>query len=146
MSNDEVRLQQQHDYQFLIHFGESLPPLLSDEPPPIGQGQGPTPLQLLAAAVANCLTASLHFAFDKFKQHPGAIRAQAKVTVARNAQRRARIKNIEVQIYLTANAADMQLLQKILDQFEDFCTVTQSVREGIDIDVKVFDGAGVQLK
>ena len=37
-------------------------------PPPLGQGSGPSPMQLLAASVGNCLSASLLFALRKFKQ------------------------------------------------------------------------------
>jgi hypothetical protein len=36
-----VELQQQRDYQFEIRFGETLPPLLGDEPAPLGQGPAP---------------------------------------------------------------------------------------------------------
>ena len=49
-----VRLAQRQDYQFDIDFGAGLPPLQADEPAPLGQGQGPTPVQLLAASVGNC--------------------------------------------------------------------------------------------
>lgn len=30
----------------------------------------------------------------------------------------------------------------MLAQFEDFCVVTQSVRQGIEVDVEVLDGEG----
>ena len=45
----QVRLRQRQDYQFEIDFGEGVPALLADEKVPLGQGQGPTPVQLLAA-------------------------------------------------------------------------------------------------
>ena len=57
-----VLLRQQQDFQFEIDFGEGKPRLLGDEGPPLGQGAGPTPVQLLAAAVGNCMADSLLFA------------------------------------------------------------------------------------
>ena len=41
-----VELKQQANYQFNIVFNEHMPPLLSDEPPPLGEGKGPSPVQL----------------------------------------------------------------------------------------------------
>ena len=54
-----VSLQQKQDYQFEVSFGGYVPPLLADEPAPMGSGLGPSPVQLLAAAVGNCLADSL---------------------------------------------------------------------------------------
>ena len=50
-------LEQQEDFAFLIRFDKDLPPLLADEPPPLGKDAGPNPSRLLAASVANCLSA-----------------------------------------------------------------------------------------
>ena len=69
-SNVRITLRQQQDYQFQVDFGEGIPSLLADEPAPLGTGQGPSPVQLLAAAVGNCLSDSLLFALRKFKQTP----------------------------------------------------------------------------
>jgi uncharacterized OsmC-like protein len=66
-------VEQQEDYAFLIRFDQDIPPLLADEPPPLGQGAGPNPSRLLAASVANCLSASLLFALRKFKNDPGPV-------------------------------------------------------------------------
>ncbi|MCX7815733.1 MAG: OsmC family protein [Tepidimonas ignava] len=144
--NVTVTLTRRSGYQFEIDFGAALPAVFSDEPPPLGQGQGPTPNHLLLAAVANCLSASLTFALSKFKNDPGALRATARSTVDRNAQGRLRIQRIEVEIQLERPGADYEHLERILAQFEDFCTVSMSVREGIPIDVRVRDGSGAVLK
>ncbi|MGP1685054.1 MAG: OsmC family protein, partial [Giesbergeria sp.] len=66
----QITLRQQKDYQFNVDFGSGIPVLAADEPAPLGSGQGPSPVQLLAAAVGNCLSDSLLFALRKFKQEP----------------------------------------------------------------------------
>lgn len=145
-SQATVTLTRRSGYQFEIDFGAALPHVLSDEPPPLGQGQGPTPNHLLLAAVANCLSASLTFALTKFKNDPGTLRAVARSRVERNAEGRLRIERIEVDIQLERPGAEVEHLQRILAQFEEFCTVSMSVRQGIAIDVRVLDGTGAPLK
>jgi organic hydroperoxide reductase OsmC/OhrA len=141
-----VRLTQQRDFQFQVDFGTGIPPLLADEPPPLGSGQGPSPEQLLAAAVGNCLAASLLFALRKYKQQPEPIGAEVRSQVVRNDQGRLRITHIDVVLSLGQPAAALQHLDRALAQFEDFCTVTQSVRGSIEVSVQVIDGLGSPLK
>jgi uncharacterized OsmC-like protein len=144
--NASVTITRQSGYQFLVDFGNSLPTLLADEPAPLGQGTGPAPDHMLLAAVANCLSASLLFSLQKFKQDPGTLVATASAVVGRNAEKRLRIEAINVKLELGQAAADIEHLERVLDQFEAFCTVSMSVREGIAINVQVQDGAGVLLK
>lgn len=147
MSNDsEVVLKQEKDFRFAICFGENIPPLYGDEGPPLGGGTGPTPVQLLAAAVGNCLSDSLHFALKKFKQDAQGITTRVSPTVGRNAEGRIRVLTMAVEVRLGAPAATIEHLDRVLAQFEGFCTVAQSVGQGIPIEVAVFDGAGVKVK
>jgi organic hydroperoxide reductase OsmC/OhrA len=141
-----VRLTQQRDYQFDVRFGEGIAALLADEPPPLGSGQGPSPEQLLAAAVGNCLSASLLFSLRKYKQQPEPISAEVSVETGRNAENRLRIKAMRVLLTLGQPAAALEHLDRALAQFEDFCTVTQSVRAGIAVEVQVQDAGGVRVK
>ncbi len=141
-----VRLAQQRDFQFSVEFGAGIAPLLVDEPAPLGAGQGPSPEQLLAAAVGNCLAASLLFSLRKYKQQPEPISAEVSSQTARNADGRLRIKTIDVVLELGQPAAALQHLDRALAQFEDFCTVTQSVRSGIEVNVQVHDATGARLK
>lgn len=142
----QVRLQQQQDYQFQIEFGEGRPPLLGDENPPLGQGKGPTPVQLLAAAAGNCLSDSLLFALRKFKQAPEPITCEVTAEVGRNAEGRLRVLGMDVVLTLGVEAAALQHLDRVLDQFENFCTVASSVSQGIPMRVSVQDAAGAKLK
>ncbi len=139
-------LEQQEDYAFLVRFGEDLPVLLTDEPPPLGKGAGPNPSRLLAAAVANCLMASLLFALRKFKNETGRITATVTGRLARNEKGRLRIGEVGVDIRLGVAAETLQHLDRALEQFEDFCVVTQSVRGGFPVTVSVTDAAGARLK
>jgi len=141
-----VKLEQQEDFHFAIHFGDAIPPLHADEAPPLGKGAGPNPEQLLAAAVGNCLSDSLLFALRKFKQKAEPIRTTVETTVGRNAENRLRVQRIAVRLTLGVPASALQHLDRALAQFEGFCTVAESVRQGIPIDVQVYDSAGAQLK
>ncbi len=141
-----VTLRQQQDFQFEIDFGTDVPKLLGDEHPPLGQGKGPTPVQLLAAAVGNCLSDSLLFALRKFKQAPEPISCEVTATVGRNAQGRLRVQGFDVQLTLGVPAAQLEHLDRVLAQFEDFCTVASSVSQSIPLAITVRDVTGQQLK
>jgi len=146
ISEFQIELFLQADYRFEVHFAKpSIPVLITDEEAPLGADAGPSPAQLLGAAVANCLAASLAFALRKFKNELGALRVRATVRQGRNEQKRLRIVHIGVDLHLPMLAAQVVMLDRILSQFEDFCIVTQSVRAGIPIDVRVVDRAGAVL-
>ena len=144
-----VTLTQQHDYRFDIRFDDNMPVLTSDEPAPLGTGLGPSPVQLLCAAVGNCLSDSLLFALRKFKQAPEPLRCEVQAQVGRNADGRMRVLEMEATLHLGVSAAQLEQLEqleRVLGQFEGFCTVTQSVGQGIPIQVRVLDAEGVVLK
>jgi uncharacterized OsmC-like protein len=145
-STIHVQLQQKQDYQFDIRFGGEVPSILGDEPVPLGLGQGPSPVQLLAAAVGNCLSDSLLFALRKFKQAPDPLRCDVQADVGRNPEGRMRVLGIRAALTLGVPAASLQHLDRVLSQFEAYCTVTQSVGQGIAIQIEVFDSLDVKLK
>lgn len=144
--NAKVSLEQQEDFHFAVRFGESVPLLHTDEHPPLGKGAGPSPDQMLAAAVGNCMSASLLFALRKFKQAPEPLRTEVELTTGRNEANRLRVQRIVVRIALGVPAASLQHLDRALSQFEAFCTVGESVRQGIPVDVEVHDSTGARLK
>ena len=141
-----VSLEQDQDFRFAIHFSADIPVLYADEPPPLGKGTGPSPSQLLAAAIGNCLSDSLLFALRKFKQKPEPIKTFVTATIGRNADNRLRVENISVKLTIGVPIAELEHMDRVLGQFEEFCTVSQSVRQGIPIGVEVFDSLGVRLK
>ncbi|RDS82646.1 OsmC family protein [Dyella psychrodurans] len=139
----EVSLEQTHDYEFRVRFdGTAVPDLVTDETSPLGGDAGPNPSRMLLVGVANCLSASLLFALRKFKNAPGKLSARARATTERNEQGRWRIVHIAVDLQLADAAVAFEHVDRALAQFEDFCIVTESVRQGIAVDVSVRDATG----
>ena len=141
-----VELVQQEDYRFTVNFGKDMPLLVADEPPPLGTGQGPSPMQLLCAAVGNCLADSLLFAFRKYKQAPEPLSATVSAITGRNAENRLRVLSITARLRLGVVGNELEHLDRVLSQFESFCTVTQSVGLGIAVSTEVYDAQGTRLK
>ena len=141
-----VRLAQRQDYQFEVQFGPGVPMLVADEPAPLGQGQGPSPVQLLAAAVGNCLSDSLLFALRKFKQKPEPLQCEVAAEVGRNAEGRLRVLGMQATLTLGVPAEALEHLERVLGTFESYCTVTQSIAQGIPVRVQVIDAQGAVLK
>ncbi|CAM3705971.1 OsmC family protein [Polynucleobacter antarcticus] len=144
-SEPSVRLVQQADYRFAIYYNKDQDPIFGDEPPPLGQSQGATPSQFLLAGVANCLSDSLLFALRKFKQNPEPIETRASCQIGRNDQNRLRILAIHVDIQIGVPGSTMENLDRVLAQFQDFCTVSSSVSLGIPVNVTVIDSELKQL-
>ncbi len=116
--------------------------LLLDEPAPLGGQKGPNAARLVAAAVGNCLSASLMFCIAKHEPPAHAVKTQVTCTMLRNEQKRMRIGGMEVRITVAGEAANSNRLKRCLNLFEDFCVVTESVRNGISVAVEVVNEAG----
>lgn len=142
----KLELEQQNDFEFRVKFDwPQVDDLLLDEPAPLGGSAGPNAARLIGAAVANCLSSSLLFCMRKFKQTPGTLRAEVTGELTRNAQGRLRIGRYDVTIRLADEAGAIKHFDRCLAQFEDFCVVTESVRHGIAVGVRVVDAGGVEV-
>jgi uncharacterized OsmC-like protein len=139
-----LTLEQQQGYEFRVKFDwPGIADLLLDEPEPLGGKRGPNAARLVAAAVANCLSASLVFCMQgKFKQKAGPVKAEVTGRLERNERGRYRIEGIDVAIALSDEAGAIEHLDRCSEQFEDFCIVTESIRKGIPVSIKVTDAAG----
>lgn len=125
-------------YAFTVDFGDAgIPPMTIDETPPLGHNEGPNPSRVLAASIAGCLGASLLFCLRKAKVDVAALQANVRVTNGRNERGRLRVKKVAVRLSPTVPAEQHGRMARCLELFEDFCVVTASVREGMEIDVKV---------
>jgi uncharacterized OsmC-like protein len=142
-----LHLEQEQGFDFRVKFDwPDNADLLLDEPEPLGKRRGPNAARLVAAAVGNCLAASLVFCLrSKFKQNPGPLRASVTGQLARNERGRYRIGGLSVRIELAEDASALERLARCMAQFEDFCVVTESIRHGIPVDVEVVDAAGRTL-
>ena len=139
-------LEQTDGYEFRVRFDrDRMPEIMMDEPPPLGGGEGPNASRLLAAAVANCLSASLVHCIYKGEVPPGAIRTRVTCRIVRNEKKRLRVGGLDVQLQLGEDAAGAQRLPRCLDLFEDFCVVTASIRQGVPVNVEVVAHGGNTL-
>jgi uncharacterized OsmC-like protein len=136
-----LTLEQRERFQFDVTFDdESWPVLRLDEPSPLGDGTAPNASRALGAAIGNCLAASLLFCLQKARVPVAGLGAEVRGEMTRNEKGRMRIGSVEVVLRPTLDGVPAEKLGRCLDLFEDFCVVTQSVREGIDVKVSVEPG------
>ncbi len=131
-----IAVEQIDGFEFRVRLDKpQYAELRLDEPAPLGRDAAPNALRLLAAAIGSCLAASLVFCAKRRGDALTNVRAGVEVEVVRNEARRLRVGRIAVT--LDAPGADADVLAACLPTFEEFCTVTQSVREGIEVAVHV---------
>lgn len=136
VGNFVIHLEHLQGYVFRTRFDKAQhPDLLVDEPAPLGADSAPNPARILAAAVANCLAASLQFCLAKAGITPTALTAKAQVQLVRNDQNHLRIGWVDVT--LNPQVDNPEAVEACRGLFEDFCVVTESVRQGLDVRVHV---------
>lgn len=136
-----VTLTLRDDYRMTADFGlPGVPPLQFDEPVPLGAAAGPNAARALAAAVGNCLAASLLFCLRKSRVEVLELHATVTGTMARNERGRLRIAELQVRLEPVAPVEQHARMQRCLDVFEDYCLVSQSVRQGIAVATTVEPG------
>ncbi|HUP63086.1 MAG TPA: OsmC family protein [Thermoanaerobaculia bacterium] len=131
-------------FRFLAHFGEGYPAVTLDEPPPLGSGAGPDAARLLAAAIGDCLSASLLLCLQKSRVDVHDLRTNVTLTMARNDAGRLRIGAGKVRITLDA-APELAKLDRCAHMFEDYCIVTATVRRAFPISVEVVSADGREI-
>lgn len=133
-----AHIRREQGYRFRITFDE-LPSadMRMDEPAPLGGSGGPSAAMALSAAVGHCLTSSLLFCMQKSRGELVDIETDVETEMRRNDKGRWRIGSIKVKIKPTSNDIDSEKLERCKGLFEDFCIVTESVREGIEVGVEI---------
>lgn len=134
----QVEVEQERDFVFKVDFGlEGVDDLIMDEPEPVGGGVGPNASRLLAAAVGNCLSASLLFCLRKSRVEVSGMKAVVEGVVARNEEGRWRIRELNVELTPEVDGDLGKQLERCIGIFEQFCIASQSIRQGIPINVIV---------
>jgi uncharacterized OsmC-like protein len=143
MSDEErtfnVSVKREEGFVFKVDFGiPNVDFFLMDEPEPTGMNKGPNASKVLAAAIGNCLTASLLFCLQKARAEVGDIDTIVEGKMRRNEKGRWRIAEVNIEI---CPEIDVEIYQSQFDRcmglFEDFCIVSKSIEEGIPINVRV---------
>jgi uncharacterized OsmC-like protein len=138
-----IQLEQREGYEINVAFDWKRPAdLLMDEPPPLGETNGPNASRLLAAAVGNCLSASLLYCIGKEEPPDQSLRTEVTCMMVRNEKKRLRIGGMEVRMVVAPALVESKRFERCKGLFEDFCVVSASVRAGIPIAVSVLDESG----
>ena len=125
-------------YKFQAKFDAAdIPDLLVDESKPLGENSGPNPTRLLSVAVGHCLSSSLIFCLSKARIKVKNLETTVKATQEKNEEGLLRIRKLEVEMHLDVDEQDRTRVARCLEIFENYCTVTQSVRKGIEVTVNV---------
>jgi len=135
----KVSMNREKNFVFNVDFGiDGLDPFRMDEPEPVGNNIGPGASKVLAAAMGNCLTASLLFCLQKARVEVGDIETRVVGKLRRNESGRWRIKEVSVEISPEISLDDYQnQYDRCHSLFEDFCIVSKSIEEGIPINVQI---------
>ena len=135
-----IELKHVEGLEFRVKFDmESLAEL------PVGGGAGPSASRLLAAAAANCLSASLLYCIAKNSPPAGSLQAKAVCSLVRNAKGRTCIGDIAVTLEVNAELEQAVRLQRCLNLYEEFSLVAVSLRQGFPVSVCVISKEGETL-
>ncbi len=134
----QIDIERLEDFQFLVTFDEeSMGEVLSDEPEDFGgKAEGPSAGRLLGASVLNCLMASLTFCLNKKRVDIRSFKGSIIVTVDRE-DGRLRVTDMKATLHPEVDPDDHKKLQGCLKIFEEYCIVTQSIRNGVHVEVSV---------
>lgn len=141
----EVQLAHRGRWAFDVDFRkEGVPGCVMDEPAPLGDQTGPDAARTLAAAVGDCLSASLLFCLRKFDREPEGLETAVRGFMTRNERGHLRVGSLEATLRLRGLEVDTKV-RRCTELFEEHCPVTSSVRQGIPVRVTVTDEKGSPL-
>jgi organic hydroperoxide reductase OsmC/OhrA len=111
-------------------------PYPSDEPDPVGEASGPSTPALLGSALGHCLSAALLESLRHAQLEVEAIETEVDAVVHLGAVGLPRIARVEVVLRPRVQDTGRRA-QRSAEVFEKHCTVTSSVKQGIDVQVRV---------
>ncbi len=137
-----ITMKRLRDMQFVAKFDkEQFEDLMLDEPEnvPGGRDEYPNASRILAVAITNCLSASLTFCLEKAHNPLDDLEATTTVHIDRNEKGYWRVRNVDVELTAGFDQLDektMKKFEKCKERFFNYCIVSASIKEGIDINVK----------
>ena len=133
-----VTLTLDHNYQFGAALDlPGVNDLRVDEPPPIGDGNGPSPTRLLATSIGHCLASSALYCLRKARIDVQSMTATVHGEMTRTEEGRLRVGRLSVELHPVVPEGDIPRMRRCLDIFEEFCVVTGAVRAGLPVEVIV---------
>jgi uncharacterized OsmC-like protein len=138
--NSEVGLKQKEEMIFKCDLGNlNMQDLYIDEKHKKNKDKvGPSPVKLFALSVLACLAASFIFCIQKKNLSLSDLEAKAETKIARNDKGFWRIKKIDIcLIPKTNNLTIRKRINQCTKFFKNYCIISESVRKGIDIDIKI---------
>lgn len=141
-----IELKHLEGLEFRVRFDQKqMEEMLVGKPPSDSGGTGPNASRLLAAAAANCLSASLLYCIGKNDPPAGSLRTRATCHLNRNEKGRTRIQSIAITLEVNRELEQALRMKRCLDLYEDFSVVTASLRQGFPVDVRVVNRQGETL-
>lgn len=92
-----------------------------------GPGDGLSPEDLYALALLNCFIATFKVVAEKSKLSYSDIKANAELTVDRDAQGRPWMAKVDIRVNLTG-ATDIERTQKLLQKTSESCMILNSTK------------------
>lgn len=133
----KVSIEWLEDLTFKLDFNNpALPEIMIDETHDVESPEavGPDPSKLLISAVIGCLNASFAFCLKKARVPLKGLKAVGELTSKRNEEGLWRVIKLEVELTPEIEIdRGIPRLEKCIEIFHKYCTVTQSVRQGIPV-------------
>jgi uncharacterized OsmC-like protein len=135
-----VNLTHQKNYQFVSQASEDGrvhgERYVSDEPDPVGDNAGPSTPALLATALGHCLSAALIEALRRSDLNVLGCETEVTAVVQPNSDGNPRIDHVDVTVRPRLDERQSRM-NRCAEIFQNHCTVTSSVKRGIDVRVHV---------
>jgi uncharacterized OsmC-like protein len=136
----KVKVKLERDMIFKYDLGElKLRECIIDETNKVeSEMLGPNAAHLVTMAVLGCLSSSYIFCFSKKDFSVKDLEAEAMITIFRNEKGFQRVKKIDVSINPKIDSPEMRKRAvQCQKMFEQYCTITASIREGIEVNVNI---------
>ncbi|MHC1566624.1 MAG: OsmC family protein [Candidatus Syntropharchaeales archaeon] len=111
---------------------KKIPPLKIDEPPSFhGKGKGPSPLEVFLSSIGACTAATFAYISRKMGMEMEKINADVR-GIASKEKGVWRIKKIEIRMNVLGSG-----VEDCFDEFQKYCAITESVKNGIPVELKL---------